>query len=1806
MGFDLDKIPDGPGKPSAQPAGGFDLDAIPNSVQPTGTGLMPGADAGFSFEEFRFQPKVGVDNYLLRAQDQGTWEQLGKTLGNTISNVATGVIEGFGYIPELWDDSRDYTNALTRTMEEWKNPFGEVYRENPNETFDLSDPAWWMNNFQGLVESAGAFAIEGLGLAKLFGGMAKGAAVLGRTAGKIGNAAAQGASAATLAYTEGAMSGAHVYEKAYQENYNKAIQNGHDQTTAHTMAANIAGNAAATTVKLNTMMNTVMNLGSLAPLFRNPTDEVLTWFKTEGVKGADETLSAWKKRLATAAEKDPALKAAISNRGRQGWSSMLSEMQKEGVEEVNTQYAEAEGMRVANGEDRGIFQALTDVGQYFDDVTNEEGALNYILGMVGGGAQTVLVDNIPSKRILRYDEKGNPIVKKGTDGGVVYDKDGKPKYETKLVSARRYNAFGSKQYYENIRDSVMSDIDFMEKKNAELIAAKAKGNEAEAERIRGEIFNVTALDAVRKGLTDSWVKMYQEIAGIDNNRPLSEDLQPQIDELLQQATQAKDQGDEQTATQLLGDRQKLLAEQAKLQETTEAMQKGFAKDMKDNAYQERARQAADDLKSLQQIHEQVQKKYYDASSPATAELTDHLFFRTADLYMRKKAIEREEARIQKLEQMYEGMTLPGANAFDVEVGKYNDHINTINQTVKALQDDMTAIEAADKKGDIKVLQQMIEKYRAKGTHDEDIAGAINDLARKLHLKAKQYETSATAARKSMEDGIGFSTWKENNPDGTFDDYTKTVGQNVLLQNDKANLEMQKIQRDIAEKNLNELTDQKSVHRMLKAFAEQKEKMLKQINERNKKQNVEDFLRLQTREAAARLDVKQKQALAAQLNQRIAELTQQLNDARLKKAETDKQLRELVGKGAGVFTKLDKIIPLRSEQTRLSRIISSLEAQLTTAKNQLELLNVKVQEAKKKEAKVKDTTITQLNQTEKQDEEEDNLPVITPDTTTFDPLSDSKQSDLKIDDLIGPEQTKLDEYMEIRKSLHPLALPILDKLEQQFRDREPSYQAFVNAFREMQNLEYVTQAQVNGAFFAFRDFILDQQEQKNKPIDPQLEEVQPTNAREAIARAGLGEGGQFFVTLVDGTRAGAVRLGMSGNELDTSEGLVDLDLIIKVENPDGRLVWEKPQKISTSEIPQEIPDGQPEIVINPDLFSQEELSNRAWEDAPKTEYAVKVNGADLQYETIPGEKTIKIRNLVRNGAPQLDPDTNIDRLIPGRISVGDEVELQIDTEWQGMINIDDRLEVDDYMREVKRADQFSDYLDDNGLIRTQQHEATVGYGNVPIKIVHKKTGKVIGYFPRVDWITATAGQQGFRNVTDNIHTPDGNIPGNVDMQASINLQIRKKLAEMHNANPGATLKTVIASHGPGRVLYHSDVNTEGRVRYLTRMASNLLPDKNLRFGVWHKVGPMIGKGTLASNSMKLVAEQRNQDKMIGAPVVFLPMPNGQFKASPLGTTRLADRETDMRTIERSIELYLQHGTPHLTPSGQKIIDKIRDTTGFDITTEQGLSDFINQYYTYTSNFEDSSTAADAAAVQGEGKVQKFMLAIPRRGTATKAPIKAGVKFSGYAPAYAKLKNGKLDPVFSATIRAGLAERFKNVVFTDGNIQGVNSSKPIYEIRINKNDVASARKYDNYNEYLKSFTITAVHGLTQVDGQYIYAANAQMQLDEEMLLPSADQEFNARDLMVESNPLDAGQVEQQLPENTDAIDDLFSFNTIVPENVRRVIQPEGIPMNLANLRELHNLVPESARNAKSPEDVLKEMQQLGINRIADGYNPFLKCN
>lgn len=71
------------------------------------------------------------------------------------------------------------------------------------------------------------------------------------------------------------------------------------------------------------------------------------------------------------------------------------------------------------------------------------------------------------------------------------------------------------------------------------------------------------------------------------------------------------------------------------------------------------------------------------------------------------------------------------------------------------------------------------------------------------------------------------------------------------------------------------------------------------------------------------------------------------------------------------------------------------------------------------------------------------------------------------------------------------------------------------------------------------------------------EAKRKEVRAAIQKAGQGEGGQFFVTLSNGTREAAVRVSLSGNELGIgNKGVtVDLSTIVKIENPDGSVVYD---------------------------------------------------------------------------------------------------------------------------------------------------------------------------------------------------------------------------------------------------------------------------------------------------------------------------------------------------------------------------------------------------------------------------------------------------------------------------------------------------------------------------------------------------------------------------------------------------------------------------------------------------------------------------
>lgn len=1709
-------------------------------------------------DQYNFTLKYNQDNELLRAQNQKWYEQAGLAIGNTVANSVIGLGEVFGTVldPNILGGTvgvaeSDYTNALVSKLQEARDPFGKIYREHPDKNFDLADPGWWFDNAKSVGEWLIPFMGEEKAFAEGFKFLTK-AAGEAVTVGKMGisgvrnaNLAARGLTAATQAYTEGVQSAAQIYQTVYSKQREKLLNQGVDAVTADDQARDMASKAGATTVKMNTMMNTLLNAGEVLPFFKGPSEELLHWFKTTGARAEGETLSAYANRIKQASLDNPEL-AKLAGL-RHGINSRAAEIVKEGIEEVNTQYAEAEGKRTGEGKERNLAEALTDVSNYFKDVTNSEGALNFVLGGLGGAAFTTLIDHAPSM-YTTYDRNNEQHMVKGADGKVVYDSNGQPKYQQFFVSPKTYTERGTRQYFENIKDAVLADVTKQQGLHDKLVQAIATNNYAEAEQIRNQIFAISAIDSVSKGMTENWQEEYKQIGALNNTKDLGAAMQPQIDQSAQQIAAAKEQGED--TTEMEKAHADLLEQQSNLSGVTEAMQKGFAKDMNDHGYKAKAEDAVQDLKHLQDLHDHIQNKYVDADNPTSGELGDHLFFRHADLYLRKRAIEREEQRLAKTEQI-EQVGLPTASAFDSLVGKFNDHVNIWNSVVDQMNEDIEVLKSGDKEA----IKNIFGKYRAKGTNENDYSGAIEDLVKKIQGKQKLYKTSLDTARQELEESLGYTKWKEENPDGTLAKYAESVASNALLQQDKANLQYVKDQHEIATQNLNELTTNKGISQLYKDLAEDRKKLIQSINTRNKQANLDRFFQQQSKSAASRLSVVQKEALINRLEKRVNDLKQEYNAAEQRRAELETQLKEMM-KGKGIFTNLAKVIPIKQEIASIKRKIAGIEAQINSAEHQLSILQVKKADAEV----VHKQTVTQQENTDVDETYDADEPMAEPvDDVQHDPESDSQESFYTADELMNYEEpSATDDYIELKNQLPAKAIKILDKIEAEHEDGTPySYDTLKNAFRPMLAAGEITQTQVNAVQIKLRDYL----QEKAEPVEPAK--------------------------------------GMPTENAPEEE--------------------EAPTSIPETELPSVIENEQPLTLDNASYFDDTALQDLPWEDSAKTTNTVKGNGSDLQYKTIEYNGKRMMRNVTVNGAPQLDPNTNHEVMIPGFIQPGHQVYLEVDTEWNGQRLNDQELIQDENLDEVKLTDRFDMYTR-NGKIPTADHEATIGFGNMPIKVVDAATGKTLRYFPRVDWITATQGAGNFRNVEDLMPADaDGNRePGNVDLQMQINLRIRKQLAEMYNDNPEkAKLHTTVTEMSGGRVMYHGDLNeSTGKVKYKVQLAEKLLTDPNLQFGIATGGELMIGKSKKASEKLPMMnITQQQKQRLMGtsdAPrtsvVAYIPMNNGKHLPVPMMTTPLNKRQGEINTVVRAIELYLQHDTEHLDEKGQKLVGQIKDKTGFDISSPTGLKEFIEQYFTLTNNFSDTKTTADAEAVNGK-KVTRWLFAVPEKVGGRKdgkADIKVGTTYSGKKPIRAILKNGKLNQDFKDALIAGLNGRMKNVNFTNGNLKGVNDPRPITAVTINSNDVLSAKTHTNYNAYLKSFVQTSVYGKTQIkDSQgkshYVYAVNGQMQLDETPLLRS---ETNARELI--SSPADAGKVETRFEDVADEIDNWGLENDSKQSDlVKYTIQPDGKELTLENLQQLYNFTTKDDRNTKTPEEVFEHLQSLGISKIADGYNPFVKC-
>lgn len=305
-----------------------------------------------------------------RAVNQSNVEQTINAVPQIIGGVLLGVPENVGYLLELasplWEDKSDYTNILTEFAQagrEKLNEIAPIYRES-NDTIDADDYAWWVQNGVGLLESIGEFAITGAGVG---GALMKGAKAISKTqqVGNIASKAAQGLTAATLAYTEGAMSGAQVYKKTYD----KALIDGLDEQEA----INLASNAASKTVKMNTLINTGLNLTGLNPLFKS--NKSLIANKIKGVADIDNAIAK-------------AQQVATANPFKSTTNRYALEALQEATEEVVNVVSEQRGLEAGNVEKR---KSLLEIAK------SDEALLSAALGAFGGVGQNFVMDKIAGR-----------------------------------------------------------------------------------------------------------------------------------------------------------------------------------------------------------------------------------------------------------------------------------------------------------------------------------------------------------------------------------------------------------------------------------------------------------------------------------------------------------------------------------------------------------------------------------------------------------------------------------------------------------------------------------------------------------------------------------------------------------------------------------------------------------------------------------------------------------------------------------------------------------------------------------------------------------------------------------------------------------------------------------------------------------------------------------------------------------------------------------------------------------------------------------------------------------------------------------------------------------------------------------------------------------------------------------------------------------------------------------------------------------------------------------------------------------------
>lgn len=1719
-----------------------------------------------NIDEYRDYMPEGVNSFRdlnkLRAQRQSTGEQIFRTIGNTLVNIPLGIVEAVGYLPELFDPSGDYTNDLVETMERWKSPFGEVYRENPEETFDLGDPAWWFNSLGQLTESAAAFAVPGAGYSKLLGSIGKGVTQglkLGKTADKFIRGTSMLGTSSLLAYTEGAMSGRRIYDEVYNTQLQSMIRQGATFQEADVKARKLASEGAATTVRLNTAMNTVMNLAALAPLFRNGENKVQQWLSKEGRRAEGESLSAWKQRLAAAAEKDPSLKAALKYRS--GLTSLPSAMFAEGTEEVNTQFAEKTGLEA--GKVR-VKKDLDFISDYFDKVGDSEGMLNFVLGAVGGAGQTVLLDHIPVHRVVRYDSAGKPLYK--NDPNITEGENGKRQYQTMRVSSKTRDTMHRQQYFNNAKDAILADIDWFTSKNDELQKAMTAKDFLKADAIRHEIFSAHNLNAIMTGTADSWTQEYERIAGMDNTKDLAEPYKQQLQEL--QAQIAQTPADQQTPLQQMA--AKLQDKIVQMEGKTEAMEAGYALDNTDNTYKERARKAVEDIKWMTQLYNDLRTNYVDDMEPHSEELTGHIFSREVMQRVNKRVMDEEEASLSKDEAFMETVT------------SFNHKIALANRIGERLQADLDNLREARDQNNLQQLLRLAGKYGIVVNDNSELPKAMDNLVARIQERIDKHSSAVQKTIDDRDNNVEFQSWLQSHPGMSFQDYMNYLKEYSLvdprLLERRAALEHMREQWDEAQQSLLKVKSVKGIRRFLDAAKKDKEQWKRQQEQKNMNDNIQAFLRLADKASASKLDTMERLQVVVQLKRELKLNIEKTNEVKQKIERIQQQLDALANK-TGTF----KNITAFTRKRELQREINSAQAELRYLETHRKMIEQKLEAAGE-----------QVEQAKAQETPVDTIPreVVTGDPATNPPVVPATVNAPVIDE-VQPQAAPASQeampkaadsgatdpvqaYLDLKNTLPGEVLNILDMLESMQDAKNYSYDMSAGMLAGAVENQLISADTMHDVILKQKEYM---EANQNAParVDTTPE---PVPEEESVEEIDVSDPSMPMVPMISAH--------IQSPEMDRR-----MEIAFHVGDKNRSAM-----KVNSASIEYLSVETTPTTVIDKDgnVVEQREyrfipLYNRL--DMKANHNVLKpgfIKPGDVLEFRIDEEFTGEINFDKTNANDEYGMPKKREEKAIYHMTSGGKIMMDNET-GDGFANIPIKIvhaasgEVIGYL---PRTDWITAQFDDAINFRNIEDTITLPDGTVITGNVEAQRKDMVELRKRI----ALAYNSGERaTVTTSVKDiRPGHIFYNTDVDIDKGTY---KLAPrlMENLLPAISPKNLRPGEKPLQVgiIDHGTLNIGHRTPYSG--PANFTEEQLVyRFG---KAG---GEAT-------------------NVPVVLLPMPNGAVSVSPLYTRELKDRPKDIELVVNAIEAYLAFGTDSFSAFHQTLVDKIKEATthggtarGLDITTETDLELFINQYYTYTRHFGERHTKASAKKADDKKKAE-FMLDIPATISGEKkSRIKVGTRFSGAKPIEATLQDGKLHPDFRDALVNGLAKHYKVLTYTRGDIRGINDSRPFHSLRLKSNGTIDVIKHDSYNEYMASFTDTIVYGKHRIGpdgkesfkGQFVYGANPVIQFDHMEALDSL--------VVADKESVAALPAENQEWEDTG---ELFDEDAVNLHSSGVILEQEltienSIPVNLENLTKLQQDTPASQRNSRTPEEVLRELYASGITEIdPDSINPFLKC-